>query len=68
MEPHKIYFTMRQFAQSYPWPTFHGLRRIYKMRKDKGFEKAFLKSGRRIIIDVNVFWDCLHSIQNKEKS
>lgn len=66
METNNLFVTIKQFTQLYPWPTESGIWNLRANRKEKGFEKAFLKSGRRVLIDVNEFWKCLKK-NNKEK-
>lgn len=61
MEPNKIYLSMRQFAEEHArrgWPTWDALRNIRWRRKEMGFETAFIKVGRRVLIDYDEFWRC----------
>jgi len=66
MKPEKIYLTLRQFSLLYKWPTYHGIVRYHKLRKAKGYESAFLREGRRVLIDVNEFFDCLERKNKKD--
>lgn len=66
MEPKKLYVTVKQFSKLYPWPTEAGLWNLRAKRKENGFDKAFLNIGRRVLIDVNIFWECIEK-KNKDK-
>ncbi len=48
--------TLKQFAEKNPWPNECTLRNLYYKRKTNGLEKAFIKVGRRIIVDEEVFF------------
>jgi hypothetical protein len=42
------------------------MRNFHAKRKEKGFEKAFLKVGKRVLIDVDKFWELIEETQKKE--
>ena len=65
MKANKIFLTLKQFSQLYKWPTYRGVVRIYTLRKEKGYDTAFLREGRRILVDVNEFFDCLERKNKK---
>lgn len=58
-EPQNHIFTIKQFAHLYAWPTEASIRSIFYKRHENGFEDAFIRMGRRILIDEKVFWECL---------
>lgn len=64
MKPKDLFVTIKQFTLLYPWPTEHGLRNLRKHAQTNGFDTAFVNVGKRILIDVNEFWNC---VSNKEK-
>lgn len=53
------YLTIKQFVDTYPWPSLGSLRWIRVMRHKNGFKKAFVKVGGTVLIDVKAFWDCV---------
>lgn len=58
MEPKKVFLTMKQFVIEYQktgWITYGSLRHLYRYKEE--FKPAFKKVGKRILIDVNEFWD-----------
>lgn len=59
-------WTFKQFCAYFAWPTFYGMRNFHAKRKEKGFEKAFLKVGKRVLIDVDKFWELIEETQKKE--
>ena len=69
MQPEKIYLSLRKFVENYRelgWITEASVRRIFRLRKEKKFESAFHKMGKRILIDPDEFFECIH--KKKEKS
>lgn len=67
MEPKKLFVTVKQFTKLYPWPTESGLWNLRANRKENGFEKAFKNVGRRVLIDVNVFWDIIGKKEEEKR-
>lgn len=55
------FLTLEQFAQKNPWPQESTLRNLYYKRKSNGLEKAFIKVGRRIIVDEEMFFALIKS-------
>lgn len=43
----------------HPWPPVGGLRHLLFHRRSNGFERAVVRSGRRLLIDEAAFFDCL---------
>jgi len=59
MEPKEIYIPLTQWPNYYKWPTLSGMRNRFRLRKKHGYDTAFLKEGKRVIVKVNEFWKCL---------
>ena len=68
MQPHKIYMTIDDFAREQTgspgkgrkgWPTYDAIRNYRRDRKTNGFDSAFINIGRRVLVDVNEFWNCV---------
>lgn len=60
--------TVKQFAESNRekglWPDSEAS--IWAIRNEQdnnGFAKAFKKMGRRVLIDIPVFWECFKKMQ-----
>lgn len=48
--------TVRQFCDSYPWPTSSGMRAMIYKAEELGLSDAFIRIGRRVLVDVNRFF------------
>ena len=48
--------TLKQFTQTYSWPTESGLRAYAFRAAELGMESAFLRIGRRLLIDPMEFF------------
>lgn len=59
MEPKEIIIPISEWHHFYKWPTVNGMRERFKFRKTKGYESAFFKEGRRVLVRVNEFWKCV---------
>lgn len=59
MEPKEIYIPITEWSKIYKWPTTSGMRNRFRLRKTNGYETAFMKEGKRVIVKVNEFWKCL---------
>lgn len=66
MTNEKRIWTYKQFCSYYAWPTIDGLRYMYYKRKEKGLEEAFWKVGKRVLVDVDKFWEILQEKQVKK--
>lgn len=58
-EPH---YTRRLIAvpdwpKFHPWPPIGGLRHLIFHAETNGFERAFKRVGRRVLVDDTVFWE-----------
>lgn len=47
---------LTDWNQHHPWPTIGGLRHLMFHRKSNGFARAFVKCGRRVLIDEAEFF------------
>lgn len=45
--------------RKYDWPTQGGLRHLAQYRTRNGFAPAFVKVGRRVLIDEAKFFECV---------
>ena len=45
----------------HPWPPIGGLRHLLFHRRSNGLERAVVRSGRRLLIDEAVFFECLRN-------
>jgi len=68
----KIYKTVKNFAldnkKNRCWPDSENS--IWSVRHGvpgNGFSSAFINMGRRVLIDVEEFWECLERLKEKEK-
>ncbi len=57
-EPFKIYASIKEFALLQKVFSLAALKKIRFRCKDNGFETAFIKVGKRVMIDVDEFWEC----------
>ena len=49
--------TVKQFCVKFPWPTESALRSYIYRADELKMTKIFLRIGRRVLIDVNGFFD-----------
>ena len=66
MKPNTVYITIKEFANVQKAYSYHALRQIRRNCKTNGFASAFKKVGKKVLIDVNEFHDCIERL-NKEK-
>ena len=66
MEPTEIYIPLTEWNLLYRWPTLNGMRKRFQFRKSNGFETAFLKDGKTVLVKPNEFFACIER-KNKEK-
>ena len=53
--------TVYQFVEKYPWPKYGGLRWLIFHEKTNGFDKAFKRVGRRVLVDEEIFWEIVRN-------
>ena len=56
------YLTIAQWNQYHPWPSKRGLRALILKAPENGFEMAFVRVGRRILIDEKAFFEWMKII------
>lgn len=55
------------WSMFHPWPPIGGLRHLLFHRRTNGFDRAVVRSGRRLLIDEVAFFDCLRNpVRSKE--
>jgi hypothetical protein len=65
MEPKEIIIPLTEWPNFYKWPSLSGMRNRYRDRKKFGYERAFFKEGKRVLVRVNVFFECIQQRGNK---
>lgn len=59
------FLTVKQFCTEYPWPSESAMRSYIFRANDLGMAKAFIRIGRRVLVDVNKFFEL---VQREEKN
>lgn len=49
----------------FEWPPIGGMRHLIFHRKTNGFDEAFKKVGRRVLVDKVKFWECVEQRNSK---
>jgi hypothetical protein len=62
------FLTIRQFCETYPWPSESAMRAYVYRAAELGIEKAFIRIGRRVLILPEKFFDLIQNLQTKKKS
>jgi len=57
--PRPEWQAVRGFCARYPWPTESALRSMISRAKKLGLTKAFLRINRRVLVDVDCFFNTL---------
>jgi len=65
MKPIKVYLSIREYAKRQNAYTFNGLRNLRAHCKTNGFARAFIKVGRKVLIDVDEFCECINCQKEK---
>lgn len=57
------YLTIKQFCKTYPWPSESAMRSIILKSdwKQNNFQEAFFRVNRRVLINVDKFWEIAKS-------
>jgi len=63
----KRLLTVNQFSESHPFMTNGGLRFIIFNANSNGFKKAIKRLGRKVLIDEEIFFQCLNE-QNEARN
>lgn len=58
---------LTEWPQYHPWPPIGGLRHMMFHAQTNGFKKAFLKVGRRVLIDEAAFFECAREQASEAK-
>jgi len=53
------YILLVDWNRKYDWPTQGALRNLAQYRTSNGFQEAFVKVGRRVLIDEAKFFECV---------
>lgn len=53
------FLTVKQFCAQYPWPTESAMRSYIYRAEELEMTDAFLRVGRRVLIDVNKFFSVI---------
>ena len=61
MGPIKLYVSIKEFALINKVFSYEAIRKIRHRCKENGFETAFIKVGKRVMVDVDEFWECARS-------
>lgn len=61
-KPHLV--TVRQFCEQYPWPTESAVRAYIYRAEEKGLTDAFIRVGRRVLIDAEKFFELIREEGN----
>jgi hypothetical protein len=59
--------TIKQFCEVFPWPSQAGLRSLIFRAGDLGLDEAFIRCGRRRLVDPKIFFQKIREIQNRTK-
>lgn len=63
----KQFIPVAEWGNYYAWPTVAGLKQIYLLRNENGYEKAFAKAGpyhnSRVLVDPEEFWKVAQSFE-----
>lgn len=60
------YLTIKQWTFAHPWPSERALRAYIYKSGANGFDKVFIRVGKRILIDEKAFFDWVK--ENIQKS
>lgn len=60
----RVYLTVKQFCERHEWPSENGMRAYIFKREENGFRSAFLKVGRRVLVDEEEFFRCLEGLKD----
>lgn len=66
IEENQRILTIKQFVSRYPWPSESALRAIIQKSSETGFDSAFMRYRRRVLINVGEFFSCLERHQKKQ--
>ena len=60
--------TIRQFCDHYEWPSETALRSYVQRADELGLAKAFIKLGRRVLVDPTLFFSLVRAMNGVVRS
>ena len=64
-DPSNNIIPVNNWNDHFEWPPVGGMRHLVFHRKTNGFDKAFKKVGRCVLVDKVVFWECVDQLNSK---
>ena len=58
---------VKRWPEIHEWPSEAGLRHLRFFCESNGFKAAFVRVGRRVLIDERVFFECARNWQRGQK-
>lgn len=59
-------FTVRQFCKQFGWPSEPAMRAYIFRAEENGLKEAFIRLGRRVLIDENKFFSLVRQLDQSE--
>ena len=59
---HQPLMTIPQFCERFPWPSQSALRAYVFRASELGIERAFVRLGRRVLVDPQQFFACIREL------
>jgi len=59
-QPNTRLIPIKKWNEYHDWPPNGGLRHLAFYRKTNGFQKAFKKIGRAMVVDERAFFECVN--------
>jgi hypothetical protein len=66
-QPSNRLIPVPEWNQHHSWPPQGGLRHLIFNQKSNGFDKAFKRVGRRVLVDEAAFFECVESQNRGQK-
>jgi hypothetical protein len=67
MSENKGLLTVKQFCISYSWPSESAMRAYIYRAKELKLDKCFIRIGRRVLIDADLFFETIKKGNINEK-
>ena len=58
---------VKRWPEIHEWPSEAGLRHLRFYCESNGFKAAFIRVGRRVLIDERAFFECARNQQGRQK-
>ena len=68
MAPACPFLTVKQFCMTYNWPSEPALRSYIFRATELGIENAFLRLGRRVLVDPKKLFDLIREIAERPET